>query len=228
MAPSTNVTLFYVITPPSILTLASPVLRQVLSGIKRALKNYSDRRIYFHLVPEYLISGSVEHPSTRQGGLEPLVDSVYDRVLRPVDRSMSQPFVNEEKLRKEFQAPAFTLARTVPAKMTLLWEYHAPDLGVMDRHFMLHVGYQVSSCGKWIIAACVDERGESHDLGVWLTQDEPNNGLVVSQLWDFTMQFARQANIEWRIVLAKLGAMGEAELDGELFRHICLIKGNSF
>lgn len=97
---------------------------------------------------------------------------------------------------------------------------------------MLHVGYTVSPCGKWIIAACVDERGEAHDLGVWLTQTSgttaggegenatEGDGIeedvyVVRKVWEFAMLRAKRANVEWRIIIARLGAVNATELDGK-------------
>jgi hypothetical protein len=62
----------------------------------------------------------------------------------------------------------------------------------------------------------VDQRGESHDLGVWLNQHEEGSleGFMVGQLWNFALHVAKAANIEWRIVFAKLGIMGEREMNG--------------
>ncbi len=37
------------------------------------------------------------------------------------------------------------------------------------------------------------------------------------KLVDFAMKFAAQANIEWRVVFAKLGSITESDLDGESF-----------
>lgn len=78
----------------------------------------------------------------------------------------------------------------------------------------MHMGYRISSCGKWIFAACVDQRGEAHDLGVWLAQKENTEVHMVHQLWNFVMSFAKKASVEWRIVISKLGSMSSYELDG--------------
>lgn len=72
----------------------------------------------------------------------------------------------------------------------------------------------MSACGKWIIAACVDQRAEAHDFGIWPTQSEAFETHVITQVWNFALQFARKANVEWRIVFAKLGSIGESELHG--------------
>lgn len=79
---------------------------------------------------------------------------------------------------------------------------------------LLHVGYQVSVCGRWILGACVDAEGEAHDLKAWLTPDEGMEDFMVSQIWSFANEFAKRANIEWRIVISKLGLVTHSELNG--------------
>lgn len=221
---------FFIVTPLTTMTLASPLLRQVFSAVKKALKTYSEAQILFQFVPEQLVLGSVENPASHDSDVEILCYSVYNRILQPVDRLMSRRFFDHgERVRNYFQEPAVTLARPVYNKVTYARTPHA-SLDVMDRHTLLHIGYQVSPCGKWILAACVDQRGEGHDLGVWLTQtpgedadmEISEEAYLVAKVWDFAVQFAKKANIEWRIVFAKLGTMGESELNGLCFSLQCL------
>jgi mediator of RNA polymerase II transcription subunit 13 len=188
----------------------------MLSAVKRTIKTCTEGQILFQFVPEQLVIGSFSSIGARESDLETLCFSVYNRILQPVDRLMSRQLF-EHEVRSYFQEPAFTLARPVHNKVKLVWQAPAGSLDVMDRHTLLHVGYQMTPCGKWILAACVDQRGEAHDLGVWLTQSEANETYVVTQVWIFALQFARKANLEWRIVIAKLGSMGASELDGVSF-----------
>ncbi|GLB33323.1 putative component of the SRB8-11 complex [Lyophyllum shimeji] len=213
--------IFFIVTPLSTLTLASPILRQVFSAVKKAAKTYSEAQIHFQFVPEQLIQGHLGNPAADFSDLEVLCYSVYNRILVAVDRSMSRRFFEHgERVRRYFQEPAITLARPVYPKASFVRSAHA-SLDVMDRDTFLHVGYQVSQCGKWILAACVDQRGEAHDLGVWMTQtpgegeseEVPKDVFVVKKIWEFAVQFAKKAALEWRIVFARLGVMGEGELD---------------
>ncbi|KAF5371974.1 hypothetical protein D9615_008048 [Tricholomella constricta] len=213
--------IFFIVTPIATLTLASPVLRQVFSAVKKALKTYSEAQIHFQFIPEQLIHGNIGNPASVFSDLELLCGSIYNRILVPVDRVMSRRFFEfGERVRKYFQEPVLTLARPVYNKVSFVRAPHA-SLDVMDRNTFLHVGYQVSPCGKWILAACIDQRGEAHDLGVWLTQS-PGEGeseevsdetFLVSKIWDFAVQFAKKANVEWRIVFSRLGTMAEGELE---------------
>ena len=79
----------------------------------------------------------------------------------------------------------------------------------------------------------MDQRGEAHELGVWLTQTPGEGGeseveiskemFLVKKIWEFAVQFAKRANVEWRMVLSKLGAMGESEIEGGTFLIIFFI-----
>ncbi|KAF9004684.1 mediator complex subunit 13 C-terminal-domain-containing protein [Cyathus striatus] len=95
------------------------------------------------------------------------------------------------------------------------------SLDVLDRNMLLHIGYTVSECGKWILACCVDERGETYELGVWLTQtqdedgelDISNEAYIIKKVWEFGLKFSKKTDVEWRIVFSKLGHMTEAEFE---------------
>lgn len=194
--------------------MSSPVLRQVLSAVKRAQKIYSEAQILFQFLPAHLIQ-TLQYPQGLHSGPSPFILSIYDRILRPVDRVMSRRFFEHgERTRSYFQDPAFLIGRSSQRKVHLTREPHPRVLDVLERHTFMHLGYRISSCGKWIFAACVDERGEAHDLGVWLAQKENLEAHLVLQLWAFAMGFAKKASMEWRIVISKLGSMSAYELDG--------------
>ena len=126
--------------------------------------------------------------------------------------------------------PSFTLARPLYNKVSYVRAAHT-SLDVMDRYTLLHVGYHLTTCGKWILASCVDQRGEAHDLGVWLTQspgDHEGDAEVLSdeefavkRVWDFAMQFAKKTDVEWRVVFTRLGVMPESELNGKSVWFTC-------
>ncbi|KAF9224428.1 hypothetical protein BS17DRAFT_879901 [Gyrodon lividus] len=200
---------FYIAIPAPALTLASPLLRQVLSTIKRLQKSRFEYPITFQLIPEHIIAAHDLGDSSID--FERLCFSVYHRVLQPVDRAVSR-FESGQESRRYLQEPPYTLAR--PPNPTVRFSQLGParTLDVLDRHTLLHVGYKFSACGKWLVASCVDQRGESYDVGSWLTQDEVETTAVL-QIWDFAVQFARKANVEWRLVISKLGLMSSSELD---------------
>ncbi|KAG6890760.1 hypothetical protein C0992_012732 [Termitomyces sp. T32_za158] len=220
--PASQSTIFFIVTPMPIMTLASPTLKQIFTAVTKASRTYSEAQIHFQFVPEQLLHGTFTDPAFDYSTSD-VCCSIYNRLLVPVDRIMSR-FLSEHgvRVRKYFQEPAFTLARPIHSKATFVRAAHA-SLDVLDRDTFLHVGYQVSQCGKWILAACTDQRGEAHDLGVWLVQtpgesnpdseDVSDEVFLVQKVWEFAIQFARKANVEWRIVFSKLGAIEENELE---------------
>ncbi|OCH87684.1 hypothetical protein OBBRIDRAFT_735799 [Obba rivulosa] len=217
---------FYILAPASITSLTSQVLRQLFSAIKRVSKAYPDAHLLFHFVPEALASGVLHDPRATHTGLESFVDSVYDRILQPVERAMSRKlFVHSAPTKAYFHAPAVTLARALPsthsdldrwhrrpARTSFLLEAHPTTLDVLDRHTLLHVGYHITPDSRWLLSACVDERGEAHEVTAWLLPSEGVDGFIVNHVWNFVYAFARRASVEWRMVVSKLGAIGDSEL----------------
>ncbi|KAJ7496590.1 mediator complex subunit 13 C-terminal-domain-containing protein [Mycena latifolia] len=228
LAPAQSNLVFYVVTPLSTMSLASPLLRQVFSSVKKALKTREESQTLFQFVPEALVACATgRNPATQIADLEAVCYSTYDRILQPVDRVMSRRFFEHgEPIRGYFQDPAYTLARPLRPTVKYVKRPKAP-LDVVDAGTFLHVGYGFSECGKWILSACVDQRGEAHDLAVWLTQTQTpnpdgeeadvetfsNEEYAVRKVWDFACQFAKRANVAWRIVFSKLGSMAIADLD---------------
>lgn len=219
---------FYIITPAALLSLDSPVLRQLFSAVKRALKAHADAQLQIQFVPEELTTSVADDPRISHSGLEAFVDSVYDRVMHPVERAMSRtPFKNSPRTTESFHAPAYVLTQTpsgrsghgagLTSSVSFVLDPQPRSLDVLERYALLHVGYQVSPCGRWLFASCVDSRGEAHDVGVWLVKNDASEGIsnwIISRVWSFATDFARRAHVEWRIVVAKLGAIDPEELDG--------------
>ncbi|KAF8171817.1 hypothetical protein BJ912DRAFT_994983, partial [Pholiota molesta] len=127
----------FLVLPITVMSLSSPVLRQILSVIKKVLSNYRASQVFFQFIPEQHLFSSLEKTSGYDSALDRLVFSIYDRIQVPV---------------------------------TYVRAAHT-SLDVLDRHTLLHVAYHLTACGKWIIAACVDQRGEAYETGVWLTQE---------------------------------------------------------
>ncbi|KAJ6497407.1 mediator complex subunit 13 C-terminal-domain-containing protein [Mycena sanguinolenta] len=226
--PSRSNIVFYVVTPLSTMSLATPLLRQMFSAVKKALQAHEEFQSLFQFVPEALVACSTcSNPASQIAELEAVCYSTYDRILRPMDRVMSRRFFEHgEPIRSYFQDPAYTLARPLHPTVKYIQRPKAP-LDVVDAGTFLHVGYRFSECGKWILCACVDQRGEAHDLAVWLTQTQTpnpdgeegdmetftNEEYAVRKVWDFACKFAKRANVAWRIVFSKLGSITIPDLE---------------
>ncbi|THH32165.1 hypothetical protein EUX98_g2030 [Antrodiella citrinella] len=219
----------YIVTPDHILRMTSPILRQVLSAIKRISKNrQATSPILFQFVPERLLAASA--PSSLEGAsLEAFVDSVYDRILCPVDRHVSCRYPpSVEDTRMYLQFPAFTLAKPLHPEVKFVKAEAVEILDVVDRYSMLHVGYQVTRQGKWLLTTCVDHRGEVHDLRAWLMpEDDTVDSFTVNSVWDFAMSMATKANVEWHVVIAKRGVMTAHEMDAWSSHLEVLVRGET-
>ncbi|GAW06244.1 proteophosphoglycan ppg4 [Lentinula edodes] len=225
---------FFILVPLAVMNLASETLHHVSSTINKVLSQYSEVQAVFQLIPEPYVLNTVVHPSSLHDfRSESFVHSVYNRILIPTDRAMSRKFFTYgQREKRYFEVPAFTLAHSLSENKVSYSSSVDPALDVLDRHTFLHVGYRISLCGRWILAACIDQRGEAHAMGVWSTQpytptdknkknddsgvDVPvisDEMYIVNKVWDFAMQLAEKANVEWRIVIAKSGNMSVIELD---------------
>lgn len=212
---------FYIVTPLHAIHLTSPTLRHIFSAMRKARKAATEAAIdfepaiVFHLVPESLLSGNLDNPVMRHLGLEAIVDAVYDRIpirtRRMMSRKLGPDGAREQAL---FLEPAFALARPLAKKPTYRLEAHPSSLDVMDRSSILHIGYCLSPCGRWLLAACIDQRGEMHELKTWLVKGDGAEGFAVNNVWAFAVNIAARANVEWRIVITKLGHMNETEIEG--------------
>jgi mediator of RNA polymerase II transcription subunit 13, fungi type len=213
VTPGSHSLLFYVVTPTSILSTSSSSLRQILLSVRRALANRSDHIVKIHYVPDFFVRA--EDDASNHASLEAMVFNVYDRVLRPADRLTTRPLnPTDEKLRKWFKAPAYTLARSHTRPVLFSFDQHSAQIEKVDRYVFLHVGYSISKCGKWLFAACIDQRGETHEFDVWLVSEEQGEKSVVERVWKFAIEVTRQANVDWQITFTKVGLMNQDELHG--------------
>ena len=198
------------------MTLASSNFRQILSAAKRATKGSPTTSPLFQFVPESMVYDSANED---QGTISAFVTSVYDRLLKSVSRGMAHPlFSHEESVQALLQSPAFVLSRPQYSRPIFLRQAPARSLDVMDRHLLLHVGYGISTCGKWVMASCIDQRGSGHDLGLWLNQSDDGipEEFIVNKIWEFAMAFTKRTDVEWRVAFSKAGPIDEREMEGQL------------
>lgn len=180
--------------------------------------------ILFHLVPEaqVLQCGVSGLNDMRRSVMTITACDVYDRL--PVVAQRRPPRVTTGGVPQlllsapRFLAPAYSLARREP--ITFKFTPNSTWIDAVDRYTLLHVGYAITSDGRWTIATCADELGEASDISVWLTQPENGYAHLVARVWSFVYEFAQKANIEWRIIIQRRGAIEEDELDGEFARSM--------
>jgi mediator of RNA polymerase II transcription subunit 13 len=222
--------ILFLVVPITLMTLSSTIFRRILSSMQKSLRAHPYSQIIVQLVPEHVINYMENDPASTDQ-LESFCINLYNRILVSVEQPLARRFSPDNTpitVKALLQKPVFTLAR--PTYNTVTYTRTAfSSLDVMDRYTLLHVGYRLSACGKWVMAACVDQRGEAWEQAVWLLNqdvDGEGNGssapiggsseemFVVKKIWDFVAGFAVRADVEWRIVISKLGIMEEAEFTG--------------
>ena len=148
-------------------------------------------------------------------GADQIVLNVYDRLGRRVEREharLSTWYQSQLVVR----APAFTLARSRPLRVLYQDQWPPPPQMLFDRHTFLHVAYGWSKDREWIVASLVTERGDEQDRFVGPGGEDLSAGDLVESVWSFVEQFAKKVDVEWRIVVCRLGLISEDELEGNV------------
>jgi mediator of RNA polymerase II transcription subunit 13 len=110
-----------------------------------------------------------------------------------------------------YRAPAFQLEeglpRSIPFKLI-----SEPPQDLLREGSYLHVGYAISLDGTWLTAAWTDNCGKSqavvsYHLGTRMF------GEIAKEIWQTTIEIAQSRRVQWRICIAKAGAMETGELD---------------
>ncbi|KAL1663171.1 hypothetical protein GGF50DRAFT_57540 [Schizophyllum commune] len=228
-------TLLLFLTPFHLLSLATLPLRHLAAALLRTFRPVLESGTLLpHLLPERVLATSPAAPSPfASAELARVCADIYERICQPVARSAARAFFARQRLITRVQAPASAIARPVP-KVKVTADVGTGTLS-LDAGTLLHVGYQVSASGKWVLCACVDEFGEGWETGVWLVDgegegdgddDEREGGSggarggaggtearIVSRVWEFGVQFASKAAVDWRVAIARLGVMSVREVE---------------
>lgn len=231
-------TIVYLILPKTFVEYSTPVAQQVFTAVNELL---TQPHITVHLVPDVLVYHSealARHPVV---GADRIVLNVYDRLGRRVERgharlsssasssSSSAAAAAAHPSQRVVQAHAFTLARARPLRVRYQDQWPAPAHMLFDRHTFLHAAYGWSRDREWVAAAVVTERGDDQDRFVGsgsssggaagAAGDESSTSTstlaeLVESVWSFVEQFAKKVDVEWRIVICRLGVISEDELEG--------------
>lgn len=74
--------------------------------------------------------------------------------------------------------------------------------------------------GQWLAIVCIDEHGHYTDAKVRALGDcseddtSTRNKNVVAYVWTYVLECIKKADIEWRVIIMKVGAMDEVEMQG--------------
>lgn len=169
--------------------------------------------------------------------LDRLSFAVYDQLFISVaklhtpipDTFPSASITPLSGLTDRFQSPAITLspARRTQIEFELQWP--PSSLEVLHRHRILHVGYTSMTAVpgepglEWIVAVCIDEKGEtwrSIPKLVRIPAGAAGDMARVRVVWSIARSVAEKADVEWRIVVCRLGCIPMAEIKGSFSRWL--------
>lgn len=172
----------------------------------------------FQIVPSSFVYDSTPSAFDRESLLPTFVLDIYDRLHRPVERLVPRPLFSEEDSIPRFTAtrqPAVTLAQRSSPKAAFDLAWPPPSLNRLDDLTMLHIAYDVSSTG-WLVAVVVDEHGQELEVAVWKMAGEGVDwDWVIGKIWLVVDAVLKRQEVEWRIVLTRVGQFQPEEVDCE-------------
>ncbi|GAA5839470.1 hypothetical protein JCM11251_002734 [Rhodosporidiobolus azoricus] len=245
---TTQNTVVYILSPfaDSPLSPASPV-----AGILHQINKSRSPLVNMQPCPVHLDHVAPYHPSLNGfGSIERLVSlafSVYDQLQIPVGRlripapetfptARPAPVNALGPAVRLFQAPAVTLCPSKVPQIQFSLSWPASSLEVEHRHRFLHICYGSEpvvpgdSSQEWLAVTQIDDRGET-----WRTIPRylkiPANVVPdvhrVRVVWSFTKALVDATDVEWRVVVCKLGEPSAVEAkawDSLLKEHLAVSK----
>lgn len=233
-ARSSKHVVVYLLTPPGPLPISptSPValtIQQLLKCRSAALSVL----VYPIALSSALDPSAATSDDNSTSRLAKVAFSVYDQLLVPITKlraPIPETFPSASlapsmgPATKLFQCPSITIFPTRRTKLKFELSWPPASLEVLHRHRMLHVAYATQRAQKeaggseWIALSFTDERGE-----IWKTipklvrvpAGSAGDAARVRTVWTLTKAAAESADVEWRIVVCRLGLITKSELHGE-------------
>lgn len=163
-----------------------------------------------------------------------IVFSVYDQLQVTIERlrlpvpetfptARPPPIAPLGPAVRTFQAPAISVAlsRTRDPRFALSWPPSSYD--VEDRHRLLHICYTTRPVPgipghEWLVISVVDEKGETWRVLPRYLKYSGNIVIDVHRariIWNFAKSIVDSTDVEWRILVCKLGEPSEVEIKGK-------------
>ncbi|KAM0754078.1 hypothetical protein T439DRAFT_346312 [Meredithblackwellia eburnea MCA 4105] len=220
----------YLLTPPGPLPTAptSPITLAI-QQLLRTRSTTLSTLVYPIPMSTIADSRTMYFGDSSNARLERLAFAVFDQLLISVSKlrfPMPETFPSAAfnhatgPAVRAFQFPAITLSPARKSKLDFELSWPPSSLEVMHRHRLLHVGYTVipvenESNLEWIVATCIDEKGE-----LWKTVPKlvrcpasaPSEVARVKIVYAIARGVAEAADVEWRIVICRVGVMGKPEM----------------
>ncbi|GAP88401.1 putative mediator subunit Med13 [Rosellinia necatrix] len=202
-----NFVLFFVYTPDAAGSIVEccAAFNEIFEGYKRTLTTKKlpvVNEIALQLVPQSLVASSFSVPMPSPMELSKLALEVYDRCTI---------------FGGTMPSPAIMLERT-PPRMIDFKLNSTPSASVLHENMCLHIGYAQSIDERWITVAWTDNRGSqqmtsSYCLGRKGKSITTPLTEVIQEIWSTTRELISSWRVNWRIIVAKCGAMDTHEIE---------------
>ncbi|KAI1175903.1 mediator complex subunit 13 C-terminal-domain-containing protein [Nemania sp. FL0916] len=206
-AEQVNFVLFLVYTPdvPGSIVECCAAFNEIFEGYKKVLANKKlpiVNEMALQLIPQNLVASSNSVPMPSPMELSRLALEVYDRCAT-FSGAIPSPAVMLE------QAPP----RLIDFKLN-----PTPSASVMHENTCLHIGYAQSIDDRWITVAWTDNRGSQQMTTSYCLGRKGKNiatplADVIHEIWSATRELISSWKVNWRIIVAKCGAMDAPEVE---------------
>jgi len=148
-----------------------------------------------------------------------LAREVYDRCPPSTSSADKTPL-------SIYKAPAFQLEEGLPRNIQFKLISEPPQDLLRENSYM-HLAYAVSLDGTWVTAAWTDNCGKSQAVVSYHLGTRPF-GEIAKEIWQTTLEILSSRHVQWRVCIAKYGAMEREELETWVFLITCPSQVNLF
>ncbi|KAH8707520.1 mediator complex subunit 13 C-terminal-domain-containing protein [Phaeosphaeriaceae sp. PMI808] len=110
-----------------------------------------------------------------------------------------------------YKAPAFHLEEGLPRHFQFKLQSEPPQ-DPLREHSYMHLAYAISLDGTWVTAAWTDSCGKSQAVVSYHLCTRPFTELA-KEIWQTTIEIMQSRRVQWRVCIAKVGAMDREELE---------------
>lgn len=153
--------------------------------------------------------------------------STYVNLAREVyDRCPPSALSTDKTPLSIYKAPAFQLEESLPRNIQFKLMAEPPQDLLRENSYM-HLAYAISLDGAWVTAAWTDSCGKSqavvsYHLGTRVF------GEVAKEIWQTTIELLQSRRVQWRVCIAKAGALDREELETWVLLITCPTQVNLF
>jgi mediator of RNA polymerase II transcription subunit 13 len=148
-----------------------------------------------------------------------LAREVYDRCPPSASSADKTPL-------SIYKAPALQLEESLPRNIQFKLMSEPPQDLLRENSYM-HLAYAVSLDGSWVTAAWTDSCGKSQAV-VSYHLGTRAFGEIAKEIWQTTIDLLQSRRVQWRVCIAKAGALDREELETWVLLITCPTQVNLF